>query len=165
MKHIGWCIDNIQVASGRVPKFITSDDLKKKAKNAIDDVHKYLNTLIDLVHNDTFEKAIHELEHAPIEGIRLQTHEVKELFKDLNSALYIIDLTLKELTEILNLKVISEYDAKRWRLLYQKIMYMTSKKFCDEHYMLNKEFEVSLHTKKQLQKMVRSEEHLAEFLK
>jgi len=99
MKHVGWCLEKIQIAFRNMPKELTSEDSKKQAINVIDDVQKYADTLVDLVHHHKFEELIHNLEHIPIEGIKLQTNHIKELFKDLEHALYIIDLTLKELRD------------------------------------------------------------------
>jgi len=165
MKHIGWCLDNIQIAMMDMPKELTSEESKKKAKQVIDDVQKYADTLVDLIRNPEFKKTIHKLEQAPIEGIRLQAHEVEELFKDLEHALHVIDLTLTELREILALKFHDEKDIRRWKRSYDKLVLMIDQKFGGERGELRKEFQINLHTKEQLQDIVNSEKHLAEFLK
>jgi hypothetical protein len=165
MKHIGWCLEKIQMAFGDMPKELSSDDSRKKAKKVIDDVQKYADTLVDLIHHHKFEKTINRLEGMHIENIQLQTNQVKELFKDLEHALYIIDLTLKELREIVDTQILNEDDIQRWKRAYDKLVFMIDQKFGGDRGELSKEFKVVLHTKEELEEIINCEEHLAEFLK
>ena len=165
MKHIGWCLEKIQIAFGNMPKELTSEDSKKQAKNVIDDVQKYADTLINLVHHPEFIKIIHQLEKVPIDGIKMHANHIEELAKDLEHALYVIDLTLEELKELVNLKSMDKNDVIRWKMSYDKLVLMIDQKFGGDLGELRKEFQVTLHTKEQLQEIVKSEEHLAEFLK
>lgn len=165
MKHIGWCLEKIQIAFKKMPKELTSEDSKKQAKNVIDVVQKYVNTLIDLIHHPEFRKIIHQLENIPIEDIKIHANHIEELAKDLEHALYIVDSTLKELREIVNLKYMDENNIIRWKRSYDKLVLMIDQKFGDDWGELRKEFQITLHTKEQLKKIVKSEEHLIEFLK
>jgi phosphoribosylanthranilate isomerase len=165
MKHIGWCLEKIQIAFGNMPKELTSEDSKKQAKKVIDDVQKYADTLVGLVHHHKFRQIIHQLEKVPIDGIKMHANHIKELAKDLEHALYVIDLTLKELRELSNLKSMNENDVRRWKRSYDKLVLMIDQKFGGDWGELRKEFQIALHTKEQLQEIVKYEEHLAEFLK
>jgi hypothetical protein len=165
MKHIGWCLNGIQIAFVNMPRDITSDSNKKKAREVIDKVQKYAHTLEDLINNPKFKQLIHKLEQIPIGKVKLQAQKVEEIFKDLEHALQVIELTLKELNEILNIMLMNEEEIIRWRKSYDKLVVMIDQKFGGDRGELRKEFEVSLHTSEQLKEIVRIEEHLAEFLK
>lgn len=165
MKHIGWCLDKIQMTCMSMPKKMDSEESKKKAAEVIDDIQKYADTLVNLVHNHKFEKQIHTLENTHIEGIKLQTKHIKELIKDLEHALYIIHLTLDELREMLKLDFTDKDNALKWKKSYDKLVVMIDQKFGGERGELREEFKVAVYTKKHLKEIVKSEKHLSEFLR
>ncbi|MBR9675422.1 hypothetical protein GOV05_00245 [Candidatus Woesearchaeota archaeon] len=45
MKHIGWCLDKIQIVLSKLPKTIDSPKEKDKATQILDEVEEYANTL------------------------------------------------------------------------------------------------------------------------
>lgn len=165
MKHIGWCLEKIQTTFGNMPRELNSEDSKKKAKRVIDDVQKYADTLVDLIHNNKFRKTIRKLENTPIDNVKMHAKHIEELAKDLEHALYIIDLTLKELREILNLEYLVEKDVRRWIGSYDKLVLMIDQKFGGDYGELRKEFKIAIHTIDQLKETVKHEKHLAEFIK
>lgn len=83
MKHIGWCLDKIQVEMAHIPREVISQEDKNKASHILDEVQACANTLAQLILNPKFKKYLHRLERPSIEAVRLQTHEIEELFKDL----------------------------------------------------------------------------------
>ncbi|MBN2880673.1 hypothetical protein JXM83_01350 [Candidatus Woesearchaeota archaeon] len=158
MKHIGWCLDKIQMTMMGIPRDVISGENKAQAKNILNQVEEYLKTLSDIITNPNFKKTISMLEHTSIEEVKLQAHEIEELFKDLEHALYVIDLYIKDLNGII------ESDPSRWNKKADQIVLMIDQKFGGERGDLRKEFQVALHTQEELQKIVTSEKHLAEFL-
>jgi len=161
MKHIGWCLDQIQLVMGNMPGELDSEEKKTKATQVITQVQEYANTLTNIIHNPKFLNTLHQLKSAHIEGIRLQAQEVEELVKNLEHMLQVIDLTLTELREIITL---DEKNIKRWRRSFDKLIIMIDQKFGGEMGELRREFQISLHTKEELQSIITSEQHLAEFL-
>ena len=101
MKHIGWCLDKIQVTMGDIPVAVNSKEDREKANSILDEVQKYANTLAQLVLNPDFKTRLHTLEGNSIEGMSVQAHEIQEIFKGLEHVLYLIDLYIKNLKEIL----------------------------------------------------------------
>ncbi len=159
MKHIGWCLDRIQIVMVHIPKAVISQEDKEKARNILDEVQEYANTLAQLILNPKFKEYLHKLEVAPIEGVRLQAHEIKELFKDLEHMLYVLDLYIK------NLKEIIIKHPEQWSKKAPQLVLMIEQKFGGEMGELRMEFQISLHTEQELKQLVTSEKHLAEFLK
>ncbi len=159
MKHIGWCLDQIQIVMMHIPKEVISQDGKNKANEILNQVQEYADTLAVLITNPEFKKIIYELESASIEEVRLEAHEIKELFKDLEHILYTLKLYIEKLREII-------IDSpEEWSKMADQIVHMIDQKFGGDWGELRKEFQIALHTKEQLQEIVKSEEHLAEFLK
>jgi len=159
MKTIGWCLERIQVLMSRIPRALISQEDKEKANNTIDEVQKYANTLAQLILNPTFKKYLHQLENAPVEGVRLRAHEVERLFKDLEHMLYVLNLYIKNLREI----IINHPD--QWSRKADQLVLMIDQKFGGKMGELRKEFKIALHTEEELKQIVTSEKHLAEFLK
>ena len=77
MKHIGWCLDRIQIAMANMPRGVISQEDKEKAREILDEVQEYANTLAQLILNPNFKNNLHKLEKASIEGVRLQAHEIE----------------------------------------------------------------------------------------
>ena len=101
MKHIGWCLEQIQMVMARIPLSVISQEDKEKAKKILDEVQEYANTLGQLVQNPILKGYLHQLENASVEGARLQAQEVEGMIKDLNHTLYVLDLYIKNLKEII----------------------------------------------------------------
>ena len=101
MKHIGTCLDNIQIALAQIPRNVDSHEDKARAFKIVDEIQEYAHTLEQLVMNPNLRTYLYNLEKAPIDGIRLQAHEVEELLKDLKHMLYILDLYIKNLRDII----------------------------------------------------------------
>lgn len=159
MKHIGWCLEQIQIEMSKIPKTVISQNDKEKANNILDNVQNYANTLAELITNPKFRKYLNQLEKTSIEGVRLHAHEIKELFKDLEHMLYILDLYIK------NLKEIILTNPEQWGNKADQLVLMIDQKFGGERGDLRKEFQVSVHLSEELKQIVTSEEHLSEFLK
>ncbi|MBU1111751.1 MAG: hypothetical protein ABIG93_02380 [archaeon] len=165
MKHIGWCLEQIQIVMSNMPGELKSKEDEDKARFILARVQEYAEILAKLILHPKFKKSLHELEKVPIEGIRLQAHEVEELLKDLEHSLYIISLAVNELLEIINIKFRTEDDTKRWRKSYDKLVVMIDQKFGGERGELRKEFKVAVHTEEELRLIVKSERIMEEFLK
>lgn len=159
MKYIGWCLDRIQIAMADMPREITSQEDKEKAKIILDKVQEYANTLAQIIQNPKFKEYLHRLEETPIGEVRLHAHEIEELFKDLEHMLYVLDLYLK------NLKKILINHPEQWSQKADQLVLMIDQKFGGEKGELRKEFQIALHAEEELKRIITSEEHLAEFLK
>ena len=165
-------------------------------------VKYYAYILAKLITNPKFKKIIRRLEHTSIEGVRLQAHEIEELLKDLNHMLYVLDLYIKELRELIEnhsgtgqykgkqiiIALIHLLDKKKKKLgkeysiaeniremirrrMHQfnnkadQLTLMIDQKFGGKKGELRKEFQVVLHTEKELKELTISEKHLEGFLK
>jgi len=159
MKHIGWCLERIQITMSHIPRAVISQEDKEKAKAILDEVQEYANTLAQLILNPKFKEYLHQLERAPIEGVRLQAREIEALVKDLEHMLYVLDLYIKELNGI----IINR--PEQWSKKADQLVVMIDQKFGGEMGELRKEFQIALHTEEVLKELVTSEQHLAEFLK
>lgn len=159
MKHIGWCLERIQIAMAHIPRAVSSQEDKVKANNILDEVQEYANTLAQLIQHPKFKEYLHQLEKSSIEGVKLQAHEIEELFKDLEHMLYVLDLYIKNLREIV------KSHPEQWSKKADQLVLMIDQKFGGEMGELRKEFQVALHTEEELKQLVTSEKHLAEFLK
>ena len=159
MKHIGWCLDRILIVTNGMPRTVVSPEDIDTANNILDEVQKYADTMAQLVQYPKFKKSLNQLEKSSIEGVRLQAHEIEELFKDLEHALLVIDLYIKNLREIIR------STPEQWAVKSIALVHMIDQKFAGERGELRKEFQVALHKEEELKSIVTSEEHLAEFLK
>ena len=159
MKHIGWCLEKIQVTMNHIPRAVISKGDKSKANNILDKVQEYANTLEQLITHSKFEKYLCQLGTSSIKGVRLQEHKIKELLKDLEHMLYVVDLYIK------NLRVIITDNPEQWSKKADQLVLMIDQKFGGEKGELRNEFQIALHTEKELRRLVTSEKHLAEFLK
>jgi len=159
MKHIGWCLERIQIAMAHIPRAVISQEDKVKANNILNEVQEYANTLAQLIQHPKFKEYLYKLEKSSIEGIRLQAHEIEELYKNLEHMLYVVDLYIKNLREII------AHNPEQWSKKADQLVLMIDQKFGGEMGELRKEFQVALHKKEELKKLITSEEHLAEFLK
>jgi len=101
MKHIGWCLDNIQVKMMKLPRNIDSDNDKSAAIHTIDEVEEYAQTMAQLVTHPKLRAYLKKLDKSPVGGVRLQAHEVEELLKELEHMLYLIGLYVSELREMI----------------------------------------------------------------
>ena len=159
MKHIGWCLERIQIVMAHIPRAVISEEDKEKANKILNEVQEYANTLAQLILYPKFKNYLSKLENSSIEGLRLQAHEIEELFKDLEHMLYVLDLYIKNLREII------ENHPEQWNKKADQLVLMIDQKFGGEMGELRKEFQVALHKEEELKQLVTSEEHLAEFLK
>ena len=48
MKHIGWCLDQIQIVTSKMPLRLHSSEDKAKAQAIINEVEEYKNTLAEI---------------------------------------------------------------------------------------------------------------------
>ena len=158
MKHIGWCLDQIQIVMVPIPKEVISPEDKEKANKILDEVEEYAKTLAQLIMNPEFKEKLHQLENASSEGARLQVHEIEELLKDLEHVLYVLDLYITNLRDI----VINH--PEQWHNKAKDLAEMIGKKFCDEWGELQEKFQVAVHSEEELRQLITSEKHLAEFL-
>ena len=165
MKHIGKCLEAIQMAFVRMPKELDSPQKKLLAQSILKISRKYANTLAELVTNPLFKQTIRTLETMNIDRIDMQAQDVEKLLQDLEHALYVIDLTLNELSAIAKKEVLDEQDKRVWHRSYDKLVFMIDQKFGGQRGDLRKEFQVALHTSEELKRIVTLEDHLAEFLK
>ena len=159
MKHIGWCLDRIRIEFTHMPVEVISQEDKEKVSTILDEVQKCADTLAELITNPKFKTYLHRLETSSIEGVRLQSREIEELFKDLEHMLYVLDLYIKKLRELILTH------PERWRDKAKDLLHMIDQKFGGEMGELRKEFQVALHTEEELKQLVTSEKHLAEMLK
>jgi len=148
-----------------MPREPNSEENKRKALEIINKTKEYIDTLADIVNSDNFELRIKKLKEASQESIRLRAHEVEKLFKDLRYMLLMSDLSLEELKGIVNLDHYGKEEANLWNGAYDKIVYAIHMEFCEEMGDLRKEFKVNIHTKEELEEIVKSKKHLAEILK
>jgi len=159
MKSVGWCLDRIQIVMADIPAEVISKEDKEKAKKILDEVQDYANTLAQLIMNPNFKNNLHKLEKSSIEEVRLHAYRIEELFKDLEHMLYVVDLYIKSLNDV----IIN--DPEHWGKKAAKLVLMIDQKFGSENGELRKEFQVAIHTQEELKDIVTSEEHLAELLK
>lgn len=159
MKHIGWCLEKIQEEMAHIPRALTTQEDKAKATKILDEVQQYSTTLAQLVTHKNFRSYLSKLQHSSIQGVQLQAHEIQELFKDLEHALYVLDVYVEQLREII------EHHPEQWSSKADQIVLMIDQKFGAEKGELRKEFQVALHKKEELEQLITSEEHLAQFLK
>lgn len=159
MKHIGWCLDQIQIVMMDMPRQLTTPATKIVANSVLDDVQQYHKTLVEIITNPEFRTHLNRLETASIEGIRLQAHQIEELVKDLEHMLQVLDLYIRELRDIITNR------PEEWSGKADQIVLMIDQKFGGERGELRKEFQVAVHAEEQLRQLVTSEQHLAEFLK
>jgi len=73
--------------------------------------------------------------------------------------LYILDLYIKNLNDIV------AKHPRQWSMKADQLSYMIDQKFGGEMGELHKEFQVAIHAEEDLKQLVKSEKHLAEFLK
>jgi len=158
MKHIGWCLDKIQIVMADIPREVISQQDKDKANKILDEVQEYADTLAKLVLNPRFKEYLNKLERSSIEGIMLQAHEIEELFKDLEHMLHLLDLYIKNLRDIiLN-------HPEQWGGKADQLVLTIHQKFGGERGELRKVFQIAIHAREELEQIVDSEKHLAEFL-
>ena len=159
MKHIGWCLERIQIAMIPIPQAVIFQEDKNKANEILDQVQEYANTLAQLILHPKFKKYLQQLEKSSIEGVKLQANKIEELFKDLDHMLYVLDLYIKDLRGII--KNHPEQSSKK----ADQLVLMIDQKFGGERGELRKEFQIALHSQEELKQLVTFEKHLAEFLK
>ena len=159
MKHIGWCLDRIQIEMAHIPKEVVSKNGKKKAKEILSNIEHYEDTLKKIITNSKFRSYLRKLEHAPEEGVRLQAHEIDELVKDLEHMLQVLRLYIEQLFEIIQER------PEEWSKKADQLVLMIDQKFCGERGELRDEFKVAVHTEEQLRELEIEEHHMREFLK
>ena len=90
MKHIGWCLEKIQIELSRLPKRIDTKEDKKKANKIIDNVEKYAKTCSELIKNPKLKFYVKRLEDSYLRDAKEKGKEVERIIKDLNDAINII---------------------------------------------------------------------------
>lgn len=158
MKHIGWCLDKIQVAFMHMPKDVTSEEDKIAANSIIDEIQEYSKTFKEILLNPKFEKYLHQLEKTSIEKVRLQAHEIERLHKDLEHMSQVLDYYINEIRDIIKNR------PEQWHTRAKDLIHTIDQKFGGERGELREEFTIALHTIDELKDIVSSEKHLAEFL-
>jgi len=159
MKHIGWCLEKIQIVMGYIPKAVESQDDKDKATKILDDVQEYADTLSELIIHPKFKNSLRTLENSSIPEIKLQGREIENLFKDLEHMLYVTDLYIKSLREIIS------GNPAQWSRKADQLVLMIDQKFGGEMGELRREFQVAVHAEEELKNLIPSEKHLEKFLK
>jgi hypothetical protein len=109
MKHIGWCLDQIQIAMMGLPKPIDSQEAKDKANEILNEVEGYKNTLVQLIEHPKFKEYLHNLEGVKIEEVSLEAAHIEQLAKDLETMAYSFETYLIEIREL-----IESHSSGRW---------------------------------------------------
>ncbi|MBU0457183.1 MAG: hypothetical protein ABH824_01545 [Nanoarchaeota archaeon] len=159
MKHIGTCLDNIQIALFHMPKNLISDEDVAKATKIVNEIEAYAITLEKLVTNPKLHVYLNNLENTFIEMIKLQAHEIEKLLKDLKHMLQLLELYVQQLREMINDK------HEKWSSKAQDLIMTIDQMFGGERGELRDEFKIALYKEHELKEIVDSEKHLAEFLK
>jgi len=171
MKTIGWCLDQIQMVMAKIPRDLMSRDNAEHAKTVLAEVQKYANTLAQIIMHSGFKDVLSRLEHSSIEEVRLEAHQIEELFKDLEHMLYVLNLYITNLSDLVLDRLASDDEtkiqdiSKQWSLKADQVVLMIDQKFGGEMGELRKEFQAVLHTEEELKNIITLEEHLAHFLK
>jgi len=150
MKHIGWCLDQIQIVMSNIPRKLNSQKDKNKAKNILYLVRIYGGALAKLIINKKFKENLYELEKHPNKEVRLEAHEIEELFKDLEHMLYVLELYTIQLTEII------EKHPEEWSRKADQLVLMINQKFGGERGELRKEFQIAFQREKELEEYVKA---------
>lgn len=159
MKHVGYYLDKIQMEMMHIPRQIDTDDNVKRAHDVLAEVRSCEKSLIALITHSSFRSKLNLLENSSMQEIKLQAHEIEELFKSLEHMLYELDLYLKNLYQILEQK-----NSAQWLPKYDQIVVMIDQKFGGERGDLRKEFQVVLHTREELKEILSAEELIQHFL-
>ena len=164
MKHIGWCLDRIQIQIGGIPRNLDRSVDIALANYIVNRVEEYAETLAKIITNPKFKKSLDRLEKTSIEGVRLQAHEIEKLISDLKHMLYELDLYIKTLKEIIEKERSEKGSSKgEWSSKADQITLMIDQKFGGERGELRQEFTVALHSRKELKELEIAEKHIAEF--
>lgn len=156
MKHIGKCLDNIQIAFARMPKDLNSEADKKKARKIVKKVKGYAKTLEALVNNPHFEEILSKLKK--VELLQSQAYHIERLPADLQHLLHILDLYIEALTEII------EQRPEEWSRKADQLVLAIHQKCGGERGELRQEFQIALYEEEQLKKLITSEKQLSELL-
>ncbi len=166
MKHIGACLDGIQIALARMPREgINSEEKRARALKVLDEVEAYDLTLERLVRDPKFEECLHNLERNEVEGVRLKAHEVDDLLEGIELLLRLLDSNVQQLRDII--RDYSNHPDRAedsWERKVSVISETIVQKFYDEMYELRKEFKLVFYKEEELRRLVPNEAHLAEFL-
>jgi archaellum component FlaC len=139
MKHIGWCLDQIQITMANIPHQVEDAGDKKKAHDIMNKVEVLSQTLEKLILNSQFQTDLRALENSQIQQFQLQAHQIKELIKDLEHALQTIGLFIREMRHNI------DNNSQEWTKNADKIVLMIDQKFGGDMGELKKEFEVVIH--------------------
>lgn len=159
MKHIGWCLKEIQRIMGYIPHQLQSEKDKEHALRALQETQDCLDTLKRLITHPSFAAKLQALRHAPYKELRLQAQHIEALNKDLEDIIRIIT------GDIAALKHIITHEPARWADKVQDLVLIIHQKFAGEKTELRKEFDAVLHSEDELKALVKVEKHLAEFLR
>ncbi len=181
MKHIGACLDGIQIALAQIPRKVESAEDKAKAFKIMDEIEAYLITLQQLTINPKLKDYLHELERTPVmdrtskgylaskdylanlgrepvDGVPVQAHQVEELLKDLEHMLYLISRYI----QIARVSIPAYPD--KWVQTVPDLTLAIDQKFGGEMGELRAEFKLVLYKEEELRRLVSNDKHLAEFL-
>ena len=156
MKHIGWFLDQIQILMSIIPRELDTQEDKNRATNILYTVKIYGGALAKLIINKKFKKNLYELERHPNKEVRLEAHEIEELFKDLEHMLYVLDLYTKQLKEII------EKHPEEWSKKADQLVLMIDQKFGGERGELRREFQIAFQREKKLEDYVKVVKNLEE---
>ena len=159
MKHIGWCLDRIQIVMSSIPKALESQKEMNRATNILYEVKVIGDVLAKLIQNSKFKRDLHELENNPVKEVRLEAHEIEELIKDLEHMLYVLNLYINELTEIIN------HRPGEWSKKADQLVLMIDQKFGGERGELRRVFQIELDREEELERLVKTTKSMANFLK
>ncbi len=165
MKHIGWCLEQIQITMIGSSGNIDTPEEKKRALWAINKTEEYLKTLLELVNRPDFKKTLYRLKNSSVKDVQLQEQEIEKLINDIRYTTNYIGLSLEQAKGFLKEYDFSSDHAARWKKTYDAIVHLIDQKFGGERGELKKEFEAVLHTEKELKQIVSDEKHLASMLK
>jgi len=163
MKHIGWCLEELQRILAKIPRYLkdTEDDSKErsKANTIVNRLQEVVNTLEQIVLNPKFEKYIKRLEQAPIHELQMQGEKIEHLLHELVEFVGAWKTALQHLRKV----IIQNPEVRREETRH--LSYDIQCKFGNVMCELNEEFKQAVHTEEELREAVNSEQHLEEFLK
>ena len=159
MKTIGWCLERIQIAMSKIPRDVVFVENQRKAKQILNEVQEYADILEKIITNSKFKDYLMRLEKCSFEEIKFNAKKIEELHKDLEHMLYVLDLYIKNLNEIII------RHPEQWSEKADQRVLMIDQKFGGERGELKKEFQIYIHNKEELKEILIAEEHLVEFLK
>ncbi|MFT4303472.1 MAG: hypothetical protein ACMXYG_02830 [Candidatus Woesearchaeota archaeon] len=159
MKYIGWYLERIQIEMSHFPTTVISDKDKRKANSILDDIQKYADSLSKIIHHPKFIKILLRLKNTSYTKTRFLESEIEDLFKDLDHMLYVLELYIKELREIIH------NHPEKLKEKAKQLVQMIDEKFGGERGELRDVFQSTLHSIDELKEIISDEKELKEILK